>query len=87
MCAGLEIARRFDMTPLWDPGWNPVWGRDRRQRLAGALHTIGGRAATSRSAGKHWLAGPARQHHQFSDAYADVLMSMISPAYCTTGRR
>ena len=47
---GLEIARRHDMTPLWDPWWNPVWDADRGERAAGAFpHDRRRAAAISRS--------------------------------------
>jgi predicted TIM-barrel fold metal-dependent hydrolase len=39
---GLEIANRRDMTPLWDPWWNPLWQEVAETGLPVHFHTIGG---------------------------------------------
>src|SRR6266550_1399830 len=39
---GLEISRRHDMAPLWDPWWNPVWDAVAASGLPLHFHTIGG---------------------------------------------
>jgi hypothetical protein len=37
---GLEMSRRGDMTPLWDPGWNPMWDAVAASGLPVRVHTI-----------------------------------------------
>jgi len=75
---GLEIARRFDMTPLWDPWWNPVWTRSPPAACRCTSTRSADRAVDfSKLTGKTLLARARASIHQFSDAYADVLMSMI----------
>src|ERR1041385_8315809 len=38
---GLEISRRHDMTPLWDPWWNPVWEAAAASGLPLHFHAVG----------------------------------------------
>jgi predicted TIM-barrel fold metal-dependent hydrolase len=75
---GLEIARRYDMTPLWDPWWNPVWDACAASGLPVHFHTIGGaRRDFSKLSGKTLLAARAASITQFQMHMADVLMSII----------
>jgi predicted TIM-barrel fold metal-dependent hydrolase len=75
---GLEIARKYDMTPLWDPWWNPVWDAAAASGLALHFHTIGGaRRDFSKLSGKTLLAARAASITQFQMHMADVLMSII----------
>ena len=75
---GLEIARKFDMTPLWDPWWNPVWDAAAASGLPVHFHTIGGaRRDFSKLSGKTLLAARAASITQFQMHMADVLMSII----------
>ena len=75
---GLEIARKFDMTPLWDPWWNPVWDAAAASGLPLHFHTIGGaRRDFSKLSGKTLLAARAASITQFQMHMADVLMSII----------
>ncbi|HVB16276.1 MAG TPA: amidohydrolase family protein [Stellaceae bacterium] len=75
---GLEVARKFDMTPLWDPWWNPVWDAAAASGLPVHFHTIGGaRRDFSKLSGKTLLAARAASITQFQMHMADVLMSII----------
>ena len=75
---GLEIARRYDMTALWDPWWNPVWDAAAASGLALHFHTIGGaRRDFSQLSGKVLLAARAASITSFQMHMADVLMSII----------
>jgi predicted TIM-barrel fold metal-dependent hydrolase len=75
---GLEIARKFDMTPLWDPWWNPVWDAAAASGLPLHFHTIGGaRRDFSKLSGKTLLAARAASITSFQMHMADVLMSII----------
>jgi uncharacterized protein len=75
---GLEISRRYDMTPLWDPWWNPVWDAAAASGLPVHFHTIGGaRRDFSKLSGKTLLAARAASITQFQMHMADVLMSII----------
>jgi len=75
---GLEIARRHDMTPLWDPWWNPVWDAAAASGLPVHFHTIGGPGRDySKLSGKTLLAARAAGITSFQMHMADVLMSMI----------
>jgi uncharacterized protein len=75
---GLEIARKYDMTPLWDPWWNPVWDAAAASGLPLHFHTIGGaRRDFSKLSGKTLLAARAASITQFQMHMADVLMSII----------
>ena len=75
---GLEIARQYDMTPLWDPWWNPVWDAAAASGLPVHFHTIGGsRRDYSKLSGKTLLAARAAGITSFQMHMADVLMSMI----------
>jgi predicted TIM-barrel fold metal-dependent hydrolase len=75
---GLEIARRFDMTALWDPWWNPVWDAIAASGLPVHFHTIGGaRRDFSKLTGKTLLAARAASISSFQMHMADVLMSVI----------
>jgi predicted TIM-barrel fold metal-dependent hydrolase len=75
---GLEIARRHDMTALWDPWWNPVWDAIAASGLPVHFHTIGGpRRDFSKLAGKTLLAARAASISNFQMHMADVLMSII----------
>ena len=38
---GIEVQATFDMTPLYDPSWNPLWAIANETRLPVHLHTIG----------------------------------------------
>jgi predicted TIM-barrel fold metal-dependent hydrolase len=40
---GLEIANTYDIAPLWDPQWNPVWEIANEAALPVHFHTIGER--------------------------------------------
>jgi len=75
---GLEIARRHDMTALWDPWWNPVWDAIAASGLPVHFHTIGGPGRDfSKLTGKTLLAARAASITSFQMHMADVLMSMI----------
>lgn len=75
---GLEIARRFDMTALWDPWWNPVWDAIAASGLPVHFHTIGGPGRDfSKLTGKTLLAARAASISSFQMHMADVLMSVI----------
>jgi predicted TIM-barrel fold metal-dependent hydrolase len=75
---GLEIARRHDMTALWDPWWNPVWDAIAASGLPVHFHTIGGpRRDFSKLTGKTLLAARAASISNFQMHMADVLMSVI----------
>jgi predicted TIM-barrel fold metal-dependent hydrolase len=75
---GLEIARKFDMTALWDPWWNPVWDAIAASGLPVHFHTIGGaRRDFSKLTGKTLLAARAASISNFQMHMADVLMSVI----------
>src|SRR5262249_5040876 len=58
---GLEISRRHDMAPLWDPWWTPVWDAVAATGLPLHFHTIGSgnRPDTSKLAPKVALAARA----------------------------
>ncbi|HEX3881533.1 MAG TPA: amidohydrolase family protein [Stellaceae bacterium] len=75
---GLEVARRHDMTALWDPWWNPVWDAIAASGLPVHFHTIGGPGRDfSKLSGKTLLAARAASISSFQMHMADVLMSMI----------
>jgi predicted TIM-barrel fold metal-dependent hydrolase len=75
---GLEISRRHDMTPLWDPWWNPVWDAAAASGLPMHFHTIGGpRRDFSQLSGKVLLAARAASITSFQMHMAEVLMSII----------
>jgi predicted TIM-barrel fold metal-dependent hydrolase len=75
---GIEIARRHDMTALWDPWWNPVWDAIAASGLPVHFHTIGGaRRDFSKLTGKTLLAARAASITSFQMHMADVLMSVI----------
>ena len=75
---GLEISRRHDMTPLWDPWWNPVWDAAAASGLPMHFHTIGGpRRDFSQLTGKTLLAARAASITSFQMHMAEVLMSII----------
>lgn len=75
---GLEIARRHDMTALWDPWWNPVWDAAAASGLPVHFHTIGGPGRDySKLSGKTLLAARAAGISSFQMHMADVLMSII----------
>ncbi len=75
---GLEIARKYDMTALWDPWWNPVWDAIAASGLPVHFHTIGGaRRDFSKLTGKTLLAARAASISSFQMHMADVLMSVI----------
>jgi predicted TIM-barrel fold metal-dependent hydrolase len=75
---GLEIARRHDMQPLWDPWWNSVWDAIAASGLPVHFHTIGGPGRDfSKLTGKTLLAARAASISSFQMHMADVLMSMI----------
>jgi len=76
---GLEISRRHDMAPLWDPWWDPVWDAVAATGLPLHFHTIGGgnRRDTSEYAPKVQLAARAAGITSFQMYMADVLLSMI----------
>jgi predicted TIM-barrel fold metal-dependent hydrolase len=75
---GLEIARKYDMTALWDPWWNPVWDAIAASGLPVHFHTIGGaRRDFSKLSGKTLLAARAASISSFQMHMADVLMSVI----------
>jgi predicted TIM-barrel fold metal-dependent hydrolase len=75
---GLEIARKYDMTPLWDPWWTPVWDAAAASGLPLHFHTIGGaRRDFSKLNGKTLLAARAASITSFQMHMADVLMSII----------
>ncbi len=75
---GLEIARKYDMTALWDPWWNPVWDAIAASGLPVHFHTIGGaRRDFSKLTGKTLLAARAASISNFQMHMADVLMSII----------
>jgi len=75
---GLEISRRHDMTPLWDPWWNPVWDAAAASGLPMHFHTIGGpRRDFSQLKGKVLLAARAASITSFQMHMAEVLMSII----------
>ncbi len=38
---GIEVQATFDMTPLYDPSWNPLWAIANETRLPVHMHTIG----------------------------------------------
>ncbi len=75
---GLEIARKHDMTALWDPWWNPVWDAIAASGLPVHFHTIGGPGRDfSKLTGKTLLAARAASISSFQMHMADVLMSVI----------
>jgi len=76
---GLEISRRHNMAPLWDPWWNPVWDAVAATGLPLHFHTIGSgnRPDTSKLAPKVQLASRAAGITNFQMVMADVLLSMI----------
>ncbi len=75
---GLEIARKHDMTPLWDPWWTPMWDAAAASGLPVHFHTIGGpRRDFSKLSGKVLLAARAASITSFQMHMADVLMSII----------
>jgi len=75
---GLEISRRHDMTPLWDPWWNSVWDAAAASGLPMHFHTIGGpRRDFSQLKGKVLLAARAASITSFQMHMAEVLMSII----------
>ena len=75
---GIEIARRHDMTALWDPWWNPVWDAIAASGLPVHFHTIGGPGRDfSKLSGKTLLAARAASISSFQMHMADVLMSVI----------
>jgi len=75
---GIEIARRHDMTALWDPWWNPVWDAIAGSGLPVHFHTIGGPGRDfSKLTGKTLLAARAASISSFQMHMADVLMSVI----------
>jgi predicted TIM-barrel fold metal-dependent hydrolase len=75
---GIEIARRHDMTALWDPWWNPVWDAIAASGLPVHFHTIGGPGRDfSKLTGKTLLAARAASISSFQMHMADVLMSLI----------
>ncbi|HVC55414.1 MAG TPA: amidohydrolase family protein [Stellaceae bacterium] len=75
---GLEIARKHDMTPLWDPWWAPMWDAAAASGLPVHFHTIGGpRRDFSQLSGKVLLAARAASITSFQMHMADVLMSII----------
>src|SRR6266403_357413 len=75
---GLEIARKYGMTPLWAPWWNPVWDAAAASGLPLHFHTIGGaRRDFSQLTGKTLLAARASSITSFQMHMADVLMSII----------
>jgi len=75
---GLEIARKYDMTPLWDPWWTPMWDAAAASGLPLHFHTIGGaRRDFSKLSGKTLLAARAASITSFQMHMADVLMSII----------
>jgi predicted TIM-barrel fold metal-dependent hydrolase len=75
---GIEIARRHDMTALWDPWWNPVWDAIAASGLPVHFHTIGGPGRDfSKLTGKTLLAARAASISSFQMHMADVLMSVI----------
>ena len=41
---GFDIANRPDMTPLWDPHWEPLWKFGHETGIPLHFHTIGGRS-------------------------------------------
>ena len=76
---GVEIARRHDMKPLWDPWWEPLWQTIAATRLPLHFHTIGGpgRVDFTKLSGKTLLAARAASITTFQMHMADVLLSMI----------
>ena len=38
---GIEVQATFDMTPLYEPSWNPLWAIANETRLPVHMHTIG----------------------------------------------
>ena len=75
---GLEVARKYDMMPLWDPWWDPVWDAAAASGLPLHFHTIGGaRRDFSKLSGKTLLAARAASITQFQMHMSDVLMSII----------
>ncbi|MBV9829525.1 MAG: amidohydrolase [Alphaproteobacteria bacterium] len=75
---GLEIARKHDMRPLWDPWWNPMWDAAAASGLPVHFHTIGGAGRDySKLSGKTLLAARASGITSFQMHMADVLMSII----------
>jgi predicted TIM-barrel fold metal-dependent hydrolase len=75
---GLEIARKYGMTPLWDPWWDPVWDAAAASGLPVHFHTIGGAPRDfSKLSGKTLLAARAASITQFQMHMADVLMSIV----------
>ena len=40
---GIEVAVTYDMKPLFDPDWEPLWAAAAEARLPVHFHTIGGR--------------------------------------------
>jgi predicted TIM-barrel fold metal-dependent hydrolase len=75
---GIEIARRHDMTPLWDAWWDPVWAAVAATGLPLHFHTIGGPGRDfSQLTGKVLLAARASSITTFQMHMADVLLSLI----------
>jgi predicted TIM-barrel fold metal-dependent hydrolase len=75
---GLEIANRRDMTPLWDPWWNPLWAAIAETRLPVHFHTIGG-ARPDYERMPHKVARVAHAVHisSFQMYMGELLMSVI----------
>ena len=76
---GLEIARKYDMTPLWDPWWNPMWDAAAASGLPVHFHTIGGARPRLLEAQRQDAAWRRRAAGitSFQMHMADVLMSII----------
>jgi len=76
---GLEIARKYGMTPLWDPWWNPVWDAAAASGLPVHFHTIGSgvRRDFTKLPPKVALAARAAGITSFQMYMSDVLMSVI----------
>jgi predicted TIM-barrel fold metal-dependent hydrolase len=75
---GLEIANQYDIVPLWDPQWTPVWEVVNEGRLPLHFHTVGGqRVDFDKLPGK--LPKVARAVHltAFQMHMASILSSVI----------
>ena len=75
---GLEVQATYDMTPLYDPSWNPLWEIANETRLPVHFHTIGTKEPdTAHMAPQQKLAAEAVFMSGFQMAMSKVLMETV----------
>ena len=75
---GLEVQATYDMTPLYDPSWNPLWEIANETRLPVHFHTIGTKEPdTTHLAPLQKLAAEAVFMSGFQMAMSKVLMETV----------